>query len=198
MAKELRSSDKLYSNLLVFSGALGLWAGYTLSVEKIQLLRDATFNPSCNLSPLLSCSSVMASPQAEAFGFPNPYLGLIGFAAVIVVGMSIKAGATFRDWYWKLFWLGTLFGASFVHWLAFQSIYRVEALCLYCMLVWSVTIPIFFYTTLRLWESRQLPGGRTKIVGFLQKNHFSVVVMWYIAIAAAIFSHFWYYFETVI
>ncbi len=37
---------------------------------------------------------------------------------------------------------GTLLGTVFVHWLIFQSLYRIGALCPYCMVVWAVTIPL--------------------------------------------------------
>ena len=30
----------------------------------------------------------------------------------------------------------------FVHWLIFQSLYRIGALCPYCMVVWAVTISL--------------------------------------------------------
>ena len=40
------------------------------------------------------------------------------------------------------------FGVVFVHWLIFQSLYVIGALCPYCMVVWAVTIPIFWYVTL--------------------------------------------------
>ena len=30
----------------------------------------------------------------------------------------------------------------FIHWLIFQSLYRIGALCPYCMVVWAVTIPL--------------------------------------------------------
>ena len=29
-----------------------------------------------------------------------------------------------------------------MHWLIFQSLYRIGALCPYCMVVWAVTIPL--------------------------------------------------------
>ena len=46
------------------------------------------------------------------------------------------------QWYWAGLTVGTVLGAVFVHWLIFQSLYRIGALCPYCMLVWSVTIPL--------------------------------------------------------
>ena len=42
---------------------------------------------------MVSCGSVMKSDQAEAFGFPNPMLGLVAYAVVICVGVSLLAGA---------------------------------------------------------------------------------------------------------
>lgn len=37
----------------------------TLTVEKIALLKDAAYVPSCSINPVLSCGSVMTTPQAE-------------------------------------------------------------------------------------------------------------------------------------
>ena len=45
-------------------------------------------------------------------------------------------------WYWAGLATGTLLGTAFVHWLIFQSLYRIGALCPYCMVVWAVTIPL--------------------------------------------------------
>ena len=89
----------------------------------------------------------MQSEQAAAFGFPNPMLGLVAYSAVICVGVSLLAGATFPRWYWLTFNAGTLFGVGFCAWLTFQSLYRINALCLWCCLVWAATIVMFWYVT---------------------------------------------------
>lgn len=41
-------------------------------------------------------------------------------------------------WYWIGLAVGILVGVAFVHWLIFQSLYRIGALCPYCMVVWAV------------------------------------------------------------
>ena len=71
----------------------------------------------------------------------HPMLGLVAYGIVICVGMSLLAGARFPRWYWLTFNAGTLFGVSFCAWLMFQSLYRINALCPYCMVVWAVTVP---------------------------------------------------------
>src|SRR5687768_15760046 len=115
--------DRIYPGILVAGGAIGLLAAFQLTLEKMALLQDPSHTLSCDLNPLISCGSVITSVQSTAFGFPNTLLGIIGFAMVLTVGMALFAGANFKKWFWQLFWLGTLGGAIFVHWLIFQTIY---------------------------------------------------------------------------
>jgi uncharacterized membrane protein len=186
--------------LLTGGGAIGLLAAAVLMIEKIAVLKNPDHVLSCDVNPLIACGSVINTPQASAFGFPNPILGLIGFAAVIVVGVSLLAGAKIaKAWYWRTFWTGTIFGVGFIHWLFFQSVYRIGALCPYCMVVWGVTIPIFWYTT--LWLLREghisLPKGWKgwgKIGDFMQRNHFGLLLSWFLIIVGLILNHFWYFF----
>jgi len=44
-----------------------------------------------------------------------------------------------------------------VHWLIFQSLYRIGALCPYCMVVWVVTITVFWNVTLHNLTREHLP-----------------------------------------
>lgn len=88
----------------------------------------------------------MTSDQASAFGFPNPMLGLVAYGIVVCVGVSLLAGAAFPRWYWLTFTAGCLFGVGFVSWLQFESLYRINALCLWCCLAWIATILMFWYT----------------------------------------------------
>ncbi|GAB3939061.1 vitamin K epoxide reductase family protein [Micromonospora vulcania] len=130
-------------------GVVGLLAAAILIVEKINLLADPGYVPSCSINPILSCGSVMTTPQAEAFGIPNPLIGIAGFAAVATIGVVLLAGARLPGWFWLGLQAGATFGVIFVHWLIYQSLYVIGALCPYCMLVWAVTIPIFLYVTVR-------------------------------------------------
>ena len=67
--------------LLVVTGALGLVASFVITVDKIRLAENPDFRPSCSINPILSCTNVMRSAQASAFGFPNPLIGLAAYAA---------------------------------------------------------------------------------------------------------------------
>ncbi len=142
----------------------------------------------------------MITRQAEVFGFPNPFIGVAGFAIITTVGMALLAGAQFKRWFWLGLQAGTVFGVLFVTWLQYQSIYVIEALCPYCMIVWAVTIPIFLYVliyNLRAGHIKTAGIGRS-MSGFIQKNHGSILLIWYALIFLAILTHFWYYWQTLV
>lgn len=171
-----------------------------LSIEKIQILENPSFQPVCNLNPVFSCSSVITSPQAEAFGFPNPYIGLMGFGMVVAIGAGLLAGARFKRWFWVGLQLGLLFAVGFVHWLIFQALYDIGALCLFCMIVWTITIPMFWYTLLYNLRERNIktPKSLKSVVAFMQKHHADILIAWYLIIIALILKRFWYYWSTLL
>jgi uncharacterized membrane protein len=143
--------SRAFALLLVITGAAGLLAAWVITIDKFKILEakaeGKTFTPGCSLNPVVSCGSVMQSEQASVFGFPNPMLGLVAYGIVICVGMSLLGRARFPRWYWLTLNAGTLFGVGFCTWLQFQSLYRINALCLWCSLAWVATIVMFWYVT---------------------------------------------------
>jgi len=143
-----RSRPVAFAIFLVVSGVLGLLAAFELSVEKVLTLSDPGHVPSCNVGVLVGCSVNLESWQGSLFGFPNPFIGLMTWPAVIVVGVALLAGASFARWFWVLFNVGVAGALVFVGWLIAQSIYVLAVLCPWCMLTWAVTIPVFWAVTL--------------------------------------------------
>ena len=139
--------EKVFPWVLTIGGILGLLAASMLTYEKLELAANPNYQPSCSISPIVACSPVIASPQASAFGFPNPFIGIAGFAMVWAVGMMLFAGATkLKKWFWWCFQAGATFGILFSAWLVNEALFDIKKLCLYCNLVWVVTIPIFWTT----------------------------------------------------
>ncbi|ADB50907.1 vitamin K epoxide reductase family protein [Conexibacter woesei] len=186
--------------ILTFAGAAGLLAAFTLTVEKIRLLEDPTHVPACSINAVLSCGSVMSSPQAEAFGVPNPLLGIAGFSALAALGVALVAGARLPRWLWLAIQAGVTFALGFVHWLFFQSVYRIEALCPYCMVVWVAAIVAFVYVTLRNLAEGALPTPRALRVpaAAAVRNHGVIVTVWLLAVGLLIGVAFWDYWRTLL
>lgn len=185
--------------LLLGSGLVGFAAAFTLMVEKIALLRDPGYSPSCSLNPILNCGSIMKTDQAEAFGFPNPLIGVAAFPVLAATGAALLAGARFARWYWIGLQAGVTSAAGFVGWLIFQSLYRIGALCPYCMIVWAVVLPIFVYVTLRNAQAGVL-GSRLAVSGAVRTIaawRLTIVTAAALVVVALIAEQFWYYWRTL-
>jgi len=134
---------------LIVTGIVGWWAAFSLTLDKIAVLKHPDAVLDCNVSVLVQCGKNLGSWQGSVLGFPNPIIGLAAWIAPIIVGVSLLAGARFARWYWVLFNLGVAGAMAFVIWLMSQSIFVLGTLCPWCMLTWSMVIPLFFTVTVR-------------------------------------------------
>ncbi len=177
--------------LLGITGLLGLLAAMMLTIDRIRLLQDPTVALACDLSPFIACGPVMESRAGALLGFPNPLLGIIGFTVVVTTGAAALTGARLARWYYLGLQVGVVVAAVFITWLQAQSLYVIGALCLWCMLVWAVTIPIVVaVTTANLAAGRMgerlVPLGRR-----LDTYRLSIVAVWYLVVLGAIALRFY-------
>jgi uncharacterized membrane protein len=182
---------------ILIAGVIGLIASATLTVEKIEILLNPSYVPSCNLNPIVSCGSVMTTPQASALGFPNSLIGIGAFTVVTVTGVLAVTKVRLPHWYWVGMTLGALVGAAFVHWLIFQSLYRIGALCPYCMVVWVATISLLVVVASIAFGSAGEDRGSV-VVRELYRWRWSIATIWFTAVFLLILARFWAYWSTLV
>ena len=196
MQNELEIQSRNYRQsawIFVVAGIIGIAASIELIIQKIAVLKNPDFVPNCDINPVLSCGSVINTEQASLFGFPNPVLGVIGFTIVIMFGALLFTRVELPRTMWLGLNLGALLGMFFVVWLVSQSLYVIGALCPWCMVVWAITIPIFWQVTTDNLASKRLTLGKSfsEIIVTLR---WILVGASYLIIAALIFirwSDFW-------
>lgn len=170
---------------LLVAGLGGMAASFILVLEKIRLLADPSYVTSCDVNPWISCGQVMQRWQSEVFGFPNPLIGVAGFAVVIAVGLMLFAGASPARWFWLLVQAGITAGSAFALWLWSQALFDIHILCLYCMVVWAAMIPIAITVTVRNAELGVVPlPGRT--TAFLTAWQGTMIALAYIVAAGSV------------
>jgi uncharacterized membrane protein len=182
---------------VLIAGVIGLIASTTLTVEKIKLLLNSSYVPSCNINPIVSCGSVMTTPQASVLGFPNSLIGIAAFTVVTVTGVLAVARVSLPQWYWVGLAAGALAGAGFVHWLIFQSLYRIGALCPYCMVVWVATISLLVVVASIAFR----PAGESHtspVMRELYRWRWSIAALWFTAVFLLILARFWDYWSTLV
>jgi uncharacterized membrane protein len=175
----------------IVGGVLGFVAAFALILDRIELLKDPDFVPSCSINPLLSCGTIMKTDQAAVFGFPNPLIGIATFPVVILFGVLIAARTPLPRFAWRGLLIGSVLGFGFVHWLAFQSLYVIGALCPYCMVAWVGMDLVFFATLAGAIRSRALGAVGTGPVGrFIASAPGLLATVWVVLVVLLIVVRF--------
>lgn len=141
------------TGLVLLLGSIAGWiASLALSMDKLLLLENPNASLACDINPLISCGTFIQTWQASAFGFPNMFLGLGGFAIMGAVGSLMLSQVRLPHWFRWATWGGVTFAFAFVLWLAFNALFAIHALCPWCLVVWAACAPMFFSVTAHLVE----------------------------------------------
>ncbi|HSE61684.1 MAG TPA: vitamin K epoxide reductase family protein [Candidatus Saccharimonadales bacterium] len=189
-----RKSTTEHSNRWIFgtmlaAGILGLAMALSLSIERVQQLSDPSAPLICNFNIIFNCGEVMKTWQAKLFGFPNSFIGLMGFSVVITVAVAALSGVKFPKRFLQATQIGYGLGLIFAYWLFFQSVYVIQVLCPLCLVV-TVATTLIFETMLR-YNLREnifdLPKHlHKKILGWLSKDYDKFAVAGWLALMIAL------------
>lgn len=186
--------------ILIVGGIIGCIASFMLTYDKIHVLLNPNYDPGCNINPILSCGSVMKTEQASLLGVPNTIFGLIAFSTLTTFGVLLASGAKFKKWIWLTAEGAALMGVVFMHYLFFQGVFRIHAICPWCFVVWMITIPIFWYITVYNLMERNIrpPESLSNLSKFIQNHHADILFVWYLVIFGILLTKFWYYWSTLL
>lgn len=186
--------------ILIVAGIIGCIASFVLTYDKIHVIQDPNYSPGCNINPILSCGSVMKTEQASLLGVPNTIFGLIAFSMLLTFGVLLASGAKVKKWVWLGAQFAAIVGVTFMHYLFFQGVYRINAICPWCFVVWIITIPVFWYITIYNLKEKviKLPAVLKPVSLFVQKHHGDILIVWYLIIFGILLEHFWYYWSTLL
>ncbi len=187
--------QKALPYILIAGAVVGLVASMVLTLEHIALIKDPSHKLSCSLNPILNCGPIMTSEQATAFGFPNPLIGLVTFGAQALLGVSMLAGARLKTWFWKLYSLSIVGGLIFTLWLMYESIFKIQTLCIYCMSVWIVTFITAWYLFQFMLAEKHIKLKNQKLTIFLRQHHGDIIISWFVVVILLVLHEFWYYYK---
>ncbi|WP_067700761.1 vitamin K epoxide reductase family protein [Nocardia jejuensis] len=169
---------------VLLCGLIGWGASVTLLIDKFKLFTDPGFKPLCSIDQVVACTTVMQSDQAAAFGFPNPIIGVVGFSVVVTLGVLAVAGIAFPRWIWGGLWVGLLLGIGFIGWLFYQAVFRIHALCPWCMVVWAVTPILLAIVTGQIW------GKSRGVIQVIVEWRWTLVAVYYAVMILIVYIQF--------
>ncbi len=190
---ELKSDRWIFGVMLTF-GIVGLIASFVLSVEEIHLIKNPDSLLSCTFNLVLNCATVMKTWQASVFGFPNMFIGLMGFPMVIMIALFGLSQVRFPRWFLIGAEIGYVFWTLFAYWLFFNSVYVIQVLCPWCLVVtFSMTMLSATITHYNLRENIfGFSATRNKsIQEFLFKDYDKLAVaIWIVLLVSLVFLKF--------
>ncbi|WP_449060944.1 vitamin K epoxide reductase family protein [Planomonospora algeriensis] len=142
-----RHSNAWIFGTMLVSACVSLAASFVLSVDALLLAADPGTSLSCNINAVISCGTVAESWQAQLFGFPNAFLGLVAEPVVITIAVASLGGVRFPRWFMLAAQTVYTLGLVFAYWLFHQSMFVIGALCPWCLLVTVSTTLVFFTLT---------------------------------------------------
>jgi uncharacterized membrane protein len=141
--KKIRDDRWIFGSMLV-GALLSLLASFVLSVEAVQLAANPDVELACSINAVLNCASVGLHESAHMFGFPNAFLGLIAEPVVITVAIAGLSGVRFPRAFMFAAQIGYGLGFIFALTLLYISMFTIQALCPWCLLVSLTTTMVFF------------------------------------------------------
>lgn len=191
--REIESEKWIFGTMLAF-GIVGLAASFVLAVEEFHLLQNPDTVLSCTINLVLNCATVMKTWQATVFGFPNMFIGLVGFPIVITIALLGLSRIKFPRWFLIGAEIGYVFWTLFAYWLFLNSVYVIEVLCPWCLIVtFSMTILTATITRYNLKNNVFKLSGHMhkKVMQFIEKDYDKLAVaIWVVFLVALVFAKF--------
>ncbi|GAB1640476.1 vitamin K epoxide reductase family protein [Krasilnikovia sp. MM14-A1259] len=141
--RRLRHADAWIYGTMLFSACLSLLASFVLSIDAVKIAANPNLELSCDINAVISCGTVAQSWQAQLFGFPNAFLGLVAEPVVITIAVASLAGVRFPRGFMFAAQVVYTIGVVFAYWLFYEALVNIGALCPWCLLVTVSTTLVF-------------------------------------------------------
>jgi uncharacterized membrane protein len=159
--------------LLAAAGAAGVLVTAIQLLDRIALAEDPQVSLVCDVSNVLSCSSVLTAWQSSALGVPNAMIGLAVFSVFLSAGLAATLGGELSLRYLTLLEAMALGMLGFTLWYLAQTTFVLGALCLYCTVV-GTSVVLVNLAVSRLWRRAGGLGGAGPVSrlarGFLESG----------------------------
>ena len=141
---KINLNKNLLGTLIVLGGIFGTIAAFTIILNKIELLKDPNFVPTCAINPWLDCGTVMKSKWGSMFGFPNAIIGLMVYPLAIWTGLYLMVQENINVKFLKFCTLLAGLGFFGNNILTYISSSIIFSLCPWCLLAHTSTVLVFF------------------------------------------------------
>lgn len=134
--------------------AVGVALSAYLTISHLSYLRSGL--PSvCNVNDTLNCDTVNSSPWAELWGVPVSHLATLFYLGVLVLSLLGRRGGWLADRIHGYLLVGAIGGGVFSAYLAGVAVFKIRALCLFCLGLDAVNLLLLAVLLPDAWNALQ-------------------------------------------
>ena len=176
----------------LMASAVALFVSFILAAETLQLARHPGSALVCDVNSVLSCSTVAKSWQAElihfgSLSFPNAFFGIAAESVFVTIAVLGLARVPVPRWFAACTWFGGLAALVYAYWLFTQSLYVINALCPWCLLLMFATTIQFMAFSHATVAVQTMPARAGWTRTYYRLNYDLMVdVVWIVALLALI------------
>lgn len=180
-----------YAVMLVAS-MVALIVSFILSAETLKLARNPKALLDCDINSVLSCSTVAESWQSEIIKFgglsyPNAFFGIAAESVFVTIAVLGLVRIRMPRWFAACTWFGALAALAYAYWLFAQSVFVIQALCPWCLVLMFSTTVQFMSLSHASVTLQNIP--RRKGIRTYYRLHYDLMVdiVWILLLIAIIF-----------
>lgn len=182
--------------IMLISSAIALLTSLILSSETLALARAPHKALGCDVNTVVSCSKVAQSWQAEfiRFGelsFPNAFFGIAAESVFVTLAVVGIAKVKLPKWLATFSWIGGLAALLYAYWLFTQSMFVIQILCPWCIVLMFCTTVQFMSLTHATFSVQEI-GSKNKILSAYYRLNYDLIVdlLWIFALVLLILSKY--------
>src|SRR3989344_1549535 len=127
---------------VALAATVGLASAFWQLMEKLSILKNQDVILSCNFNDVFSCANVLNAQQSSVFGPPNSVIGIIMFSFFLSIGIVGLTGSKLAKKLALTVQGLALFMLGFTLWFLFQSTYRIQSICIFCLFIGTAVLII--------------------------------------------------------
>lgn len=182
--------------IMLISSAIALLTSLILSSETLALARAPHKALGCDVNTVVSCSKVAQSWQAEfiRFGelsFPNAFFGIAAESVFVTLAVVGIAKVKLPKWLATFSWIGGLSALLYAYWLFTQSMFVIQILCPWCIVLMFCTTVQFMSLTHATFSVQEI-ALKNKILSAYYRLNYDLIVdlLWIFALVLLILGKY--------
>lgn len=178
--------------IMLLASAVALLVSFILSADTLKMARNPGQKLNCDVNAMLSCSTVAESWQAEivkfaGLNFPNAFFGIAAESVFVTIAVIGLAKVAMPRWFALCTWLGGLAALAYSYWLTTQSLFVINAMCPWCLVLMFSTTVQFMALSHATAVVQEIPAKGAGVRTYYRLNYDLMVdAVWIVALIVII------------